>query len=100
MSGDKLTRRDIARRLQDEVGSLSEARRFTDAFFDALSENIAANEKIKIHNFGVFRCVQKKERAGRNPKTGEAATISARRVVNFVAGRSFKERVADYDGNS
>ena len=94
-----LTRRDIARRLQDEVGSLSEARRFTDAFFDALSQNIAAHGKIKIHNFGVFRCVQKKARDGRNPKTGEAAPITARRVVNFVAGRPFKERVADYDGD-
>lgn len=96
---NKLTRRDIAKRLQDEVGSLSEARRFTDAFFEVLSKNIAANEKTKIHNFGVFRCAPKKERAGRNPKTGEYAAISARRVVNFTAGREFKNRVSDYDGD-
>lgn len=96
---DTITRRDIARRLQDEVGTLSEARRFTEVFFDILAEGIAANDKIKIHNFGVFRRVQKKARAGRNPKTGEFATISARRVVKFVAGRAFKDRLAEYDGN-
>ena len=95
---DKLTRRDIAKRLQDEVGSLSEARRFTEAFFEVLAENIAARDKIKILNFGVFRCAPKKERAGRNPKTGEYASISARRVVNFIAARAFKDRVSGYDG--
>ena len=97
---EKLTRREIARRLHDEIGSLSDARKFTDAFFGCLTDMIVANDKTKIHNFGVFRCVHKKERAGRNPKTGEAATITARRVVNFTAGRAFKERIANYDGDS
>ncbi|MGI9297428.1 MAG: HU family DNA-binding protein [Gammaproteobacteria bacterium] len=99
MSGT-ITRREIALRLQDEVGSLSEARRFTDEFFDALASGIASHDKIKIHNFGVFRRVRKKARAGRNPKTGEFAAVSARRVVNFVAGRAFKNRLAEYDENS
>lgn len=97
---EKLTRRDIAQRLRDETGSLSEARKFTDAFFDALADIVASNDKTKIHNFGVFRCVQKKARGGRNPKTGKSATIAARRVVNFAAGRAFKERVANYDRDS
>lgn len=97
---EKLTRRDIAERLQDEIGSLSDARKFTDAFFDTLTDIIASADKTKIHNFGVFRSVHKKARIGRNPKTGEPATISARRVANFIAGRAFKERMTHHDGDS
>ncbi|MGI9306177.1 MAG: HU family DNA-binding protein [Gammaproteobacteria bacterium] len=99
MSG-ALTRKGVAGRLQDEVGTLAEARRFTAVFFETLSDAIVAHDKIKIHNFGVFRCTQKKERMGRNPKTGKAAAISARRVVHFTAGNVFKKRVADYDRNA
>lgn len=95
----KLTRQQIARRLQAEVGSLAEARRFVDVFFDVLGNTVADSGRLKIHGFGVFRCVDKKERIGRNPRTGQAATITARRVVNFTASKIFKQRVSEYDGD-
>lgn len=94
-----LTRRDIARRVQDEVGSQVEARRFTDVFFETLGEMVANNDKTQIHRFGVFRQIRKRARVGRNPKTGEAALVTARRVVNFTASPLFKERLADHDRN-
>ncbi|MBE8158216.1 MAG: integration host factor subunit alpha [Betaproteobacteria bacterium] len=93
MSGN-LTRKDIAHKLQAHVGTFAEARRFTSVFFDTLSDAIAAHDKIKIHNFGVFRCIQKKARMGRNPKTKKAAAISARRVVNFTASHILKKRLS------
>ena len=95
MSG-KITRREIALRLQDEVGSHSEARRFTDAFFEELSNAIASGD-VRIHRFGVFRCLNKNARPGRNPRTGESVEITARRVVNFSASDVFKSRVSSYD---
>lgn len=91
---DNLTRKGIAQKLQAHVGTFAEARRFTSVFFDTLSEAIAAHDKIKIHNFGVFRCVQKKARMGRNPKTQKAAAISARRVVHFTASYVLKKRLS------
>lgn len=94
MSGN-LTRKDIAEKLQAHVGTFAEARRFTAVFFDTLADAVAANDKIKIHNFGVFRCVRKRARPGRNPKTQKAATISARRVVQFAASNVLKKRLSD-----
>ena len=45
-------------------------------FFDVLSDEITNRGHVKVHGFGVFRCLQKKARIGRNPKTGEVAKIT------------------------
>ena len=42
--------------------------------------------------------LEKKERPGRNPKTGEEIPISARRVVTFRPGQKLKQRVEAYAG--
>lgn len=97
MSGN-LTRKDIAQKLQKHAGTYADARRFTTVFFDTLSDAVAANDKIKIHNFGVFRCANKKARMGRNPKTKKPAAISARRVVHFTASNVLKKRLSEHGG--
>ena len=93
-----LTRTDLARRLAPEVGSFSGADRFIADMFDALGDELAANKDgtgvVKIHGLGVFRCLEKKARKGRNPRTGKAAQISPRRVVSFVGGAKLKKMVA------
>lgn len=86
-----VTRNDLAQALYPEIGSMSDAYRFVCIFFDALSDQIAETGEVKIHGFGRFRCLEKKQRQGRNPKTGESIPIQARRVVSFVAGGKFKK---------
>ena len=44
--------------------------------------------------FGTFSAPQRAERQGRNPKTGEAVTIAAHRVVKFKAGKALRDAVA------
>ena len=92
-----LTRQKIARRLRDDLGSLTEAQRFTNLFFETLSDVIAENDKTKIHQFGFFHCIRKRKRIGRNPKTGVVANISARRVVQFIAGDYLKNKINRHD---
>jgi integration host factor subunit alpha len=48
---------------------------------------------VKISGFGNFDILDKKERIGRNPKTGEIAIISARKVVTFRAGKKLRESI-------
>ena len=48
--------------------------------------------------FGNFDLRNKRERPGRNPKTGEEIPISARRVVTFRPGQKLKQRVEAYAG--
>ena len=94
-----LTKADMAERLYSEVGlNKREAKEFVDAFFETMRETLAQGEQVKLSGFGNFDLRQKKERPGRNPKTGEEIPISARRVVTFRQGQKLKDRVDAYAG--
>ena len=54
------------------------------------------NEPVKLSGFGNFDLRDKKERPGRNPRTGEAKTVTARRVVTFRPGQKLRARVVGY----
>jgi len=51
---------------------------------------------VKLSGFGNFDLRDKRERPGRNPKTGEEIPISARRVVTFRPGQKLKQQVERY----
>ena len=61
---------------------------------DVLEEIILAlidNETVKLRGFGVFKVQHKKERPGRNPRSGKEAVVTARRSIKFVASPVLKE---------
>jgi len=94
-----LTKADIAESLFNELGlSRTDARELVDMFIEELAAPLAAGEPVKLSNFGNFCLRDKKERPGRNPKTGEDVPIPARRVVTFHAGPKIKARVEGYAG--
>jgi len=64
------------------------------ATIDAIMEAIASGEKVTLVGFGSFERRERKEREGRNPKTGETMVIPATKVPAFSAGKLFKEKVA------
>ena len=55
-------------------------------------------QQVKISGFGNFTLHDKKERPGRNPRTGEEVPVTARRVVTFHCGQKLKARVEKYAG--
>ncbi len=71
-----------------------DASQILDALSDTIMEAVAEGEKITLVGFGTFEPRERKERPGRNPKTGEPMTIPATRVPAFSAGKLFKEKVA------
>jgi DNA-binding protein HU-beta len=64
------------------------------ATIDAIIEAVAAGEKGTLVGFGSFERRERKEREGRNPKTGDTMVIPATKVPAFSAGKLFKEKVA------
>lgn len=75
---------DIARRIHQEAGiSEEEAATLLEWILDLLKTTLQKGEPISIHEFGKFTVRAKVARKGRNPRTGEAMTISARKVVSF-----------------
>jgi len=58
-----------------------------------MKDTLESGEKIKIAGFGNFEVNQKKARKGRNPQTGEAITIEARKVLTFKASSVLKQSI-------
>ena len=95
-----LTKADIAESLYEELGlNKREAREPVEIYFDELKEALSNGKQVKLSGFGNFDLRDKKERPGRNPKTGESIPISARRVVTFKPGQKLKNKVEGYVGS-
>ncbi|HEY6530374.1 MAG TPA: integration host factor subunit alpha [Cellvibrionaceae bacterium] len=96
---ESLTKADLAERLYEELGfNKREAKDLVDAFFDTVRAALEGNESVKLSGFGNFDLRDKRQRPGRNPKTGEEIPITARRVVTFKPGQKLRERVEAYAG--
>jgi integration host factor subunit alpha len=94
-----LTKADMAEHLFDELGlNKREAKDIVEMFFEEIRSALERGEQVKLSGFGNFDLRAKKERPGRNPKTGEEIPITARRVVTFRPGQKLKSRVEAYAG--
>lgn len=99
MSGGALTKAEMAERLFDEMGlNKREAKELVEQFFEEIRLSLEDNEQVKLSGFGNFDLRDKRQRPGRNPKTGEEIPIQARRVVTFRPGQKLKSRVENYVG--
>lgn len=65
--------------------------RVVNELFDTIRDEMAAGGEVAITGFGTFAVVERGERQGRNPKTGEPVTVAACKAVKFKAGKLLKE---------
>lgn len=99
MAGNALTKAEMAERLFEDLGvNKREAKELVEQFFEEIRQSLETNEQVKLSGFGNFDLRDKKQRPGRNPKTGEEIPISARRVVTFRPGQKLKQKVEAYAG--
>jgi integration host factor subunit alpha len=70
-----------------------DARALVEGFFNRIRQKLFTGHHVRISGFGNFILRDKKERPGRNPKTGEDIPVSARRVVTFRPGMKLKDKV-------
>lgn len=93
--GSTLTRAELADALHRTVGlSRSDAFHLVEQILARMSDALASGENVKIANFGSFLLNDKRERIGRNPKTGVEVPVSARRVVTFRPSHGLRDQVA------
>lgn len=89
-----LTKAQLAELLFEQIGlNKRESKDMVDAFFDLVSNSLVEGDDVKITGFGNFQIRTKSPRPGRNPRTGEAIPIAARRVVTFHASQKLKEQI-------
>ena len=79
-SGSKLTKADAGRAL--------------DAFLDATTKALKKGDKLTLVGFGTFSVTKRPARTGRNPKTGKAIKIAAKKVAKFKAGADLSNAVS------
>ena len=94
MVNNNFTRKDLSNKIYKNVGfSKNLSLKIVDDFFESIILAIIKSNKIKISSFGTFSILNKKERMGRNPKTGVQAKIFSRKVVKFKPSISFKKKI-------
>ena len=91
-----LTRADLAETINRKMGfSRAESLDLVEAILRHMCEAMANGENVKISGFGTFLLRDKKERVGRNPKTGVEVPITPRRVMSFRASQLLKSQVQE-----
>lgn len=79
-----MTKADIVEKIHTTTGlSKKDSAEMMESVFAIMKESLEAGESIKVSGFGNFEVKQKDARRGRNPQTGEAITIEARKVLTF-----------------
>ncbi len=96
LEASALTKAQLADLLFEQIGlNKRESKDMVDAFFTLISDGLVNGDDVKISGFGNFQIRTKAPRPGRNPRTGEAIPIKARRVVTFHASHKLKEQIQD-----
>jgi integration host factor subunit alpha len=79
-----LTKNDVVRKINEELSiSKKESGSIVESFFAIIKDELCQGNDVLISSFGKWKAKAKKKRRGRNPQTGSALTIAAKRVVTF-----------------
>jgi nucleoid DNA-binding protein len=65
-----------------------------DSVLELIAEALQSNERVDLRGFGSFVAKDRKERQGRNPRTGETITIPAKRDASFKPSKELTERLS------
>ena len=87
-----ITRADVAETIYQEIGlSRKDSNEILDMILDEIVKDLSNGNDGKLSSFGTFSLRHKKERSGRNPKTGVEAVISSRRVISFKPSQTMRK---------
>jgi DNA-binding protein HU-beta len=89
-----MTKADLVGIMADEAEiTKAAASDALDAFVSAVTKELKKTGKLGLVGFGTFSVVKRKAREGRNPQTGKAIKIPAKKVVKFKAGKTLADKV-------
>jgi integration host factor subunit beta len=72
---------------------LDEVEKVVDVFFDEISNRLTDGGRVELRGFGAFSTRGREARTGRNPRTGEAVPVPAKRVPYFKPGKEMRDRL-------
>ena len=72
-----------------------EVEQIVDIFFEEIAERLTEGGRVELRGFGAFSTREREARKGRNPLTGEAVDVPAKRVPYFKPGKDMRRRLND-----
>ena len=90
-----MIRSELLQHLAEENPGLrpDEIEKIHDIFFDNIIERLAEGGRVELRGFGAFSTRAREPRKGRNPRTGEAVDVPAKRVPYFKPGKEMRARL-------
>ena len=89
-----MVKSELIKAIQSSVCVPTEtAKKVIDEAINQITIALSNGDEVTLRGLGSFRVSDKAERMGRNPKTGEDAVITARKVVSFKASTALKEAI-------
>jgi len=91
-----LTKKDIVEAVQTEIGfTRHQSISTVENLLEIIKSQLASGEDVLVSGFGKFIILEKRERRGRNPSTGEDLMLRPRKVVTFKCSGKMKGRIND-----
>ena len=84
---------DLINEVAKVVSTKKEAQAAVDCIVASITKALKKNDTVSLVGFGTFKVGQRKARKGRNPQTGAAIDIKARKVPRFIPGKALKDAV-------
>jgi DNA-binding protein HU-beta len=89
-----MTREELIAQIASDAGTTKvQAKAALESFMDAVTKTLKKGGRLSLVGFGTFSTSKRSARTGRNPKTGEALQIKARKVAKFKAGSALAKAV-------
>ena len=77
----------ISKIAEDAEITKTQAGAALDSLVEAITKSLKKGDKVTLVGFGTFSVTKRAARTGRNPQTGEAIKIKAKKVAKFKAGK-------------
>lgn len=90
-----MTKSELIARLAAQNPSLyhRDIDRLVNTIFDTITEALVVGDRVELRGFGAFSLREREGRMGRNPRTGEAVSVNAKRMPFFKMGKGMRERL-------
>lgn len=89
-----MTKKDIVLKITDLTGIRQIiVKKVVQEVFESIVEALARGEKVELRNFGVFKIKSRRQRMGRNPRTGQTVPVPPHKVAIFKPGLEMKQKI-------
>lgn len=89
-----MNKAELVAQIAEEAGiTKTQANAALDSFVDSVTKTLKKGDKVTLVGFGTFTVAKRQARTGRNPQTGEAIKIKAKKVARFKAGKELSAKI-------